>query len=162
MRITPFCMILALVVAAGSTGCASMVTISSSPPGASIEIDGIRAGITPKAFPVMSSTFGTYHLILRKKGHKTLVTTLKKRVFWGRLIAEVFIPFAWPLALFNAAGPRAQQHFELTPLKPGETDPGVPPIPGRWSRGHRTSRSTEGAKSDTPRAEGADPPPDER
>ena len=115
MRIFP---LFAVVVAVLSLcGCASWVTVASEPAGAKITINGHDFGTTPNTFQIRSSTFGTYHIHLKKEGYEPVDATMLKQVFVGRLVLEII--YFWPAALITAAGPKAspyQHHYVLKPL----------------------------------------------
>ena len=101
-----------------ANGCASQVSVTSDPPGATI--NGTEYGTTPQTFKVRSSTFGGYSIHLEKEGYLPIDSALPKQVHVGRLIVEII--FFWPAALFNAAGPKAppyDHHFVLEPIGEG-------------------------------------------
>lgn len=92
-----------LTVILWSSGCSSLVTVTSDPKGATIRINGRYYGVTPSTFSIGSSTFGSYQITLEKDGYDTVVATMEKELYVGRLIVDII--FFFPLALINAAGP---------------------------------------------------------
>ncbi|MCZ6690930.1 MAG: PEGA domain-containing protein [Planctomycetota bacterium] len=99
-----------------SSGCSSLITVTSHPKGATIRINGQYYGVTPSTFPIGSSTFGSYQITLEKDGYDTVTATMTKELYVGRLIADII--FFFPLALINAAGPQdvpAEHRYILIP-----------------------------------------------
>ena len=92
------------------SGCSTMVTIQSEPPGADIILNNQKVGKTPFAVRLSDFAFNSYDVTLKKEGFSDFQGRIAKEAKAGAIIGGVFvgIPFLW------CYGPQPYQTFYLS------------------------------------------------
>lgn len=93
------------------TSCSTSVQITSQPPGADVEINGMSYGQTPTTTTLSDFDFTEYRLTLKKLGYQDKTVVLEKETKVGAVIGGFFL---WPIWLW-AYGPMDQYNFKLEP-----------------------------------------------
>ncbi len=110
---------LAILVACGS-GCVSRrLTVVSDPPGALVEIDGKRLGVTPVSMDF--TYYGTRNITLSKPGYQTLTVQQPQRTPWYQVFPFDF--FSENFA-FTHITDRNVFSYRLIPSGPESENPG--------------------------------------
>lgn len=101
---------IALATLIAVTGCTTMVTIQSDPPGADIVLNNQKIGKTPFAVPLSDFAFNSYDVLLKKEGFQDFHGRIAKEPKVGAIIGGFFfggIPLLW------CYGPQPYQTFYL-------------------------------------------------
>jgi hypothetical protein len=110
----------AILISAGS-GCVSRrLTVVSDPPGALVEIDGRRLGVTPVSMDF--TYYGTRNITLSKPGFQTLTVEQPQRTPWYQIFPFEF--FSDNFALTHLTD-RHVFNYRLVPSSPQSEDPGT-------------------------------------
>lgn len=110
----------AILVAAGS-GCVSRrFTVISDPPGALVEVDGQRIGVTPVSMDFIY--YGTRNITLSKPGYQTLAVEQPQRKPWYQVFPLEF--FSDNFALTHITD-RHVFNYRMTPSSPDSENPGT-------------------------------------
>ena len=114
-------MTVALVCLMAQTGCTDLITITTTPPGARVTLDGVYRGETPLVTHVEWWAWRQNVLKLEKKGFATFEGGLIKgwRSDYIALDAQLLLIFGAGLfaAPFNVRGPKVIQHFDMEAVK---------------------------------------------
>lgn len=109
-----FLLLLLLVCASAyAGGCSSAVYFRSNPQGAKLTINGMPSGTTPCSVQLNWNTFTTFDIKLEKEGYRPYMTRLEGEVKVLYLIVDILF---WPMAFFNAYGPKPDYSFNMVPL----------------------------------------------
>jgi hypothetical protein len=109
-----------LLIAAGS-GCVSRrFTVISDPPGALVEVDGQRIGVTPVSMDF--TYYGTRNITLSKPGYQTLSVEQPQRKPWYQVFPLEF--FSDNFALTHITD-RHAFNYRMTPSNPDSENPGT-------------------------------------
>jgi hypothetical protein len=96
-----------------TTSCASTTTITSSPPGAKVTLNGMYAGETPYRLTDTKPTGAVNSVTLKLEGYETKNVAFSKNeeVNVGAVIGGIFFffPFIWTM------GYMPMHNYELTP-----------------------------------------------
>ncbi len=103
-----------------TTGCASTTLIRSTPEDANLYIDGSKVGTTPYTYSDTKIVGSVTRLRITKEGYENFEIIMKRdeELQVGPLIGGFFL---WPVWLW-VLGYRPERNYELTPLKPTQTD----------------------------------------
>jgi hypothetical protein len=113
-------LVAAILIAAGS-GCVSRrLTVVSDPPGALVEIDGRRLGVTPVSMDF--TYYGTRNITLSKPGFQTLTVEQPQPTPWYQIFPFEF--FSDNFALTHLTD-RHVFNYRLVPSSPQSEDPGT-------------------------------------
>jgi hypothetical protein len=110
----------AILIVAGS-GCVSRrLTVCSDPPGALVEIDGRRIGVTPVSMDF--TYYGTRNITLSKPGFQTLSVEQPQKTPWYQIFPFEF--FSDNFALTHITD-RHVFNYRLVPSSPESENPGT-------------------------------------
>lgn len=91
------------------SSCSTAVQLTSDPPGADVDINGMSYGKTPVTVTLSDFDFTDYRLTLSKLGYQDKVVVLEKETKVGPVIGGFFI---WPIWLW-CYGPMDAYNFQL-------------------------------------------------
>jgi uncharacterized protein YceK len=92
------------------SGCATMVTIETNVPGASVRMNNQVIGTTPVSKEMTNAIWETQNVVIQKDGYKVIRAPLQKEIKAVPAVAGFFL--LWPLWLW-AYGPMPEQVFDL-------------------------------------------------
>jgi hypothetical protein len=103
-----------------TVGCASTTMIRSEPGEANVYIDGSKVGQTPYLYSDTKIVGSVTNIRLSKEGYQDFETFMKRDEEFqvGPCIGGAFV---WPVWLW-VLGYKPERTYELTPLKPTQTD----------------------------------------
>jgi hypothetical protein len=111
----------AAILFAGGSGCVSRrFTVVSDPPGALVEIDGRRIGVTPVSMDF--TYYGTRNITLSKPGYQTLSVEQPQRTPWYQIFPFEF--FSDNFALTHITD-RHVFNYRMVPSSPDSENPGT-------------------------------------
>jgi hypothetical protein len=116
MRTLSVILITGVALAAAGTGCVQrQLTVTSTPPGALLYLNGVEVGRTPLTRDF--TWYGVYDVELRKDGYQTLKTTGDVKAPWWQWVPLDFFAEFFPLT------DRRSLSFAMTPQDPRAADP---------------------------------------
>ncbi|MFH1808695.1 MAG: PEGA domain-containing protein [Pseudomonadota bacterium] len=123
-------LLLTLLLVASTGACSHVVLLKTTPPGASVYIDGEVKGVTPLFFEEGTGAGKSYELRLELEGYQPERFVLQQDQWWASCVAPslCLIPFTLGLSasgLLFARALRDEYHYLLRPV----VKPAVPPLP---------------------------------
>jgi len=137
---------------------AETLTITSSPPGATVEIDGLVAGTTPYETDFPGGYFHKTHTAFGTRLEHSMVVHLSKQGYLSQQITVTDGPFEWVAITGRKRGTYfliKARHFDvrLDPSSPGSPDPPETiGTEGPMRRGYAGSQPDPAAQSSQNRA----------